>query len=58
MKAFADDKIKLAKMSIFVFDRVEKIVGKGENTGTQHFLFFLQYFQKFSTLAYLNTILW
>ena len=30
LKAFADDKIKLAKMMVFVLDRVESIVGKGE----------------------------
>ena len=28
LKAFADDKFKVAKMIIFVFDRVENIVGK------------------------------
>ena len=27
-------------------ERVENIVGKGENAGYQHFLFFLQCFQK------------
>ena len=31
---------------IFVFDRVDNIVGKGENAGYQHFLLFPQYFQK------------
>ena len=31
---------------IFVFDRVENIVGKGENDGYQHFLLFPQCFQK------------
>ena len=31
---------------IFVFDRVENIVGKGENAGYQHFLLFPQCFQK------------
>ena len=36
LKAFADDKIKLAKMMIFVFDRIENILGKGENAGKQH----------------------
>ena len=30
----------------FVFDMVENIVGKGENAGYQHFLFFPQCFQK------------
>ena len=29
---------------IFVFDRVENNVGKGENAGYQHFLLFLQCF--------------
>ena len=39
-KAFADDKIKVLKMMIFAFDRVENIVGKGENADYQHFLLF------------------
>ena len=29
-----------------VFDRVENIVGKGENAGHQHFLLFPQCFEK------------
>ena len=33
---------------ISVFDRVENIVEKGENAGYQHFLLFLQCFQKAS----------
>ena len=37
-------------MMISVFDRVENIVGKGENAGYQHFLLFLQCFQKASFL--------
>ena len=32
-KAFADDKLNVAKIMISVFDRVENIVGKGENAG-------------------------
>ena len=36
----------LAKIVEEVFDRVEKIVGKGENAGNQHFLLFPQSFQK------------
>ena len=40
LEAFADDRIELAKMIIFVFDGVENIVGKGENAGYQHFLLF------------------
>ena len=34
------------KMMIFVFDRVENIVEKGENAGYQHFLLFPQCFLK------------
>ena len=33
---------------ISVFDRVENTVGKGENAGYQHFLFFPQCFQSAS----------
>ena len=33
LKAFADDKIKLLKKMIFVFNRVKNIVGKTENAG-------------------------
>ena len=36
---------------ISVFDRVENIVGKGENAGNQHFLLFPQCFQKASFLG-------
>ena len=46
LKAFADNKIEVFKMKIFVFDRVENIVGKGENAGYQHFLLFPQCFQR------------
>ena len=35
-------------MIIFVFNRVENIVGKGENAGNQHFLLFPQCFEKAS----------
>ena len=31
---------------IFLFNTIEIIVGKGENTGYQHFLLFPQWFQK------------
>ena len=31
---------------IFVIDSIENIVGKGENAGYEHFLLFLQCFQK------------
>ena len=35
-------------MLISVFDRVENIVGKGENAGYQHFLLFPQCFEEAS----------
>ena len=38
LKAFADEKSKLTKMMISLFDRVENTAGKGENAGNQHFL--------------------
>ena len=44
LRAFADDKIKLAKMMIFVFDGIENIVRKGEIAGYQHFFLFPQCF--------------
>ena len=40
LRAFVDEKIKSAKIVIFVSGRVENIVGKGENAGYQHFLLF------------------
>ena len=44
---------------ISVFDRVENIVGKGENAGNQHFLLFPQCFQKASFLGSLEVgIVW
>ena len=46
LKTFADDKMKLAEMMISVFDRVENIVGEGENAGYQQFLLFPQCFRK------------
>ena len=45
-KASADDKLGVTEIMGFVFERVENIVGKGENAGYQHFLLFLQCFQK------------
>ena len=47
-KAFANDKIILIKKIKFTWERVENIVGKGENTGYQHFLLFPLCFQKLS----------
>ena len=45
-KANPDDKFGVAEIMGFVFERVENIVGKGENAGYQYFLIFLQCFQK------------
>ena len=39
MEAFADDKLNVTKMIIFVFDRIENIVGKGEIACTSNFSF-------------------
>ena len=48
-KAFADDKLnvaKMTKMTIFLKDRAENTGGKRENAGYQHFLLFPQCFPK------------
>ena len=59
LKGFADDKINVTQMMISVFDRVENFVGKEENAGYQHFLLFLQCFQKASFLGSLRVgIVW
>ena len=54
LKAFADDKLNVAKMRVFLFDRAENAVGKGENVGYQHFLLFLQCFPKTPSLGSLK----
>ena len=46
LKVFAGDKINVAEKFWFILERVENIVGKGENAGHQHFLLFPQCFQK------------
>ena len=46
LEAFADNEINLNEKLKHDFGRVEKIVGKGENTGYQYFLLFQQCFQK------------
>ena len=58
--AFADDKLDAANLVIVsAFDRVENIVGKGENAGHQHFLLFQQYFRKASSKGSLKVgIVW
>ena len=52
--ALADKKINVAEMMISLSDRVENIVGKGENAGHQHFLLFSQWFPKPSLLGLLK----
>ena len=52
LKAFADDKLNVAKMKIFLVDRVENTEGKGENAGYQHFLLFQQCFPKPSSRSF------
>ena len=44
-------------MMIFVLDRVENIVGKGENAGYQHFLLFPGCFQKASFSGSLKVVI-
>ena len=43
LSAFADENLDEAKV---VLDRLENILGKGENAGNQHFLLFPQCFEK------------
>ena len=47
LKAFAVDNFFVAQnvLYMYFFERVENIVGKGENAGYQHFLLSLQCFQ-------------
>ena len=53
LKANADDKILVNVIEKLKpdFRRVENIVGKRENVGSQHFLLFLQCFQKAVSLG-------
>ena len=45
LKAFANNNFSVAQIvQSFIKDRLEDIVGKGENASYQHFLFFLQQF--------------
>ena len=47
LKAFADDELNIVKMMIFLFDRAENTVGKGENAVTSIFSFSHSVFQTF-----------
>ena len=48
LKLFADNNFIVAQTVQFFCDRVENIVGKGENAGCPHFLLFAQCFQEVS----------
>ena len=50
LKTFTDNKLKVTKMMIVLFHRVENTVGKGENVGYQHFLLFPHCFPKPSSI--------
>ena len=59
LKAFADDKLNITKMTISLCERVENTVGKEENADYQHFLLFPQCFPKPSSLGSLKVgIVW
>ena len=54
-----DDNLNVTQMIKFVLDRVENIVGKGQNASNHHFLLFPQCFQKASSSASLKVrIVW
>ena len=46
LKAFANNKINVTEILKFALERVENIMGKGENPGYQHVLLLPQCFQK------------
>ena len=54
LKAFGDDNIKVSKKMIFVFDKVENIVEKGQNAGYQRFLFSLNVLKRLFTWGHLK----
>ena len=51
VKVLAEDKINVNVYLKFDEGMAENIVGKGENAGNQHFLLFLQCFQKSSFIG-------
>ena len=56
LKALADDKINTTQKLKFDLDRVDNIVGKGENAGHQYFLPFSECFQKATYTGSLNVL--
>ena len=58
-RAFADNKLNVAKIGFSLFDRVENTAEKGENAGYQHFLLSPQCFPNPSSLGLLKVgIVW
>ena len=58
LKAFADEKLNVAKIKLSLCDRVENTVGK-ENAGYQHFLLFPKCFPEPFSLGSLKVrIVW
>ena len=51
LKAVADDKLDIDKMTISLLERLENTEGKGEDAGYQHFLLFPQCFPGPSSLG-------
>ena len=47
LEVCADDKFSVNVMNLVTFDRVENIVGKGDNAGYQHCVLFPQCFLQF-----------
>ena len=59
LKAFADNKSKVTRMTISLLDKAENSMGKGENAGYQHFLLFPQCFPKPFSLGSLKVgVVW
>ena len=57
LESFADDILNVREKLKFVSERVENIVGKGENAGYQHFLLFPLCFQKASFIGWLKVVI-
>ena len=57
LNAIADDKINITQKLKFASDRIENILGKGENAGYQYFLFFPNCFQKTPSLGWLKVVI-
>ena len=51
LKPFAKNKLDVAQVIEFVFERIENLVAKGENAGYHHFILFPQFFQMSSSLG-------